>query len=272
MNRSFVLVAAGVSLAASVGWGAAVVGAVSEKQGKVSIMGAGEASREPAVGDAVYENDRVITKSGSKVRVQFVDGTTLDQGENGDMQIDRYAFDRAKASASESHMTLTRGTFRVNTGQLTKVNPDGFKVQTRMATIGIRGSDVCFVVPQWGSVKVYTVTLSGPHDLVVVTREPITEGPNKGGYVEKTQTFSDPKMEISVSSGGTVTQISVPVATLVNVIRFAMPDNVPMPETLAAMAATENGRQPAPTEKQTPADAGKVMIQIPVVAQPYEGQ
>ena len=50
---------------ADVGWGAARVGAVAEKQGTVSIKGNDDALREPAVGDAVYENDRVITKSGS---------------------------------------------------------------------------------------------------------------------------------------------------------------------------------------------------------------
>ncbi|OGV57642.1 MAG: hypothetical protein A2283_02850 [Lentisphaerae bacterium RIFOXYA12_FULL_48_11] len=63
-----------------------------------------------------------------------------------------------------------KGVFRVVTGKITKINPERFRVRTKMATIGIRGCDVGFFVTEQ-SANVYVISLKGKESITVVARD-----------------------------------------------------------------------------------------------------
>ena len=55
------------------------------------------------------------------------------------MNIDDYIFN---SSDSKSEFSVTKGAFHTITGQIGKVNPNKFKLKTKNATLGIRGTEI----------------------------------------------------------------------------------------------------------------------------------
>jgi hypothetical protein len=88
--------------------------------------------------------DKVVTAAGSRLQIMFADESVISQGEKSEMTIDEYVYSPAKKDDNACSLGLARGVFRVVTDRITKINPDRFKVKTKMATIGIRGCDLGF--------------------------------------------------------------------------------------------------------------------------------
>jgi hypothetical protein len=96
------------------------------------------------VGSPVYQTDRLVCSSASKLSVEFSDGTVLWLGESSELTVDAYAFRRDKPSLTSAGLRFIKGVCRVVTGAITKLNPDRFRVRMRMASIGIRGCETGF--------------------------------------------------------------------------------------------------------------------------------
>ncbi len=86
-------------------------------------------------------NDTIETGTKSKLTIELNDGTTLSQGASCKMVIDEFLYKPEHPAEAGFAMRLIKGTCRMVTGFVTKINPDRFEVRTRMATIGIRGCD-----------------------------------------------------------------------------------------------------------------------------------
>lgn len=146
----------------------APVGQIVALQGSATAAGADGASRALALKSPVYMNDKVATAAGSRLQIMFTDDSVVSQGEKSSMTIDEYVFTPSKKSDNACSLNLAQGVFRVVTDKITKINPERFKVKTKMATIGIRGCDLGFNL-QPGEERVYTFRLQGTEQ-VVVTR------------------------------------------------------------------------------------------------------
>jgi hypothetical protein len=125
------------------------VGAVAQAQGIGEVefsRGVGFAQTEGQIprtlgkGLALKEGDRVTTAEGGSAIVKLQDGTRMTVRPNSEMLIQQYKF---KENASDNNMVfqLLRGGFRAITGLISKNSPDGARVLTKTATIGIRGTD-----------------------------------------------------------------------------------------------------------------------------------
>ncbi|QJB56858.1 FecR domain-containing protein [Pseudodesulfovibrio sp. zrk46] len=91
-------------------------------------------------GSPVYEDETIITKgAGSALEITFTDGSLLSQGPNSTSVLDEYIFD-PNQDTGEMALSLVEGTFRSVTGSIVDINPEGFHVDTPLATIGIRGT------------------------------------------------------------------------------------------------------------------------------------
>jgi hypothetical protein len=121
-----------------------VVGTVVYLKGDAVLMRDEEKPVILALHSRISLNDRIETSAGAKVKIQFSDGSTMSQGENSVTVIDEYMYNPGKKAESNFAMRFVKGAARVVTGKITQVNPNRFKVKTRMATIGIRGCDLCF--------------------------------------------------------------------------------------------------------------------------------
>lgn len=89
-------------------------------------------------GSAIEEKDKIITQNNSKVQIILKDQTIVTIGENSKYSFSEYKYN-TKAD-SKVKMKLNHGFFRVITGKIGKLAPERFKVQSKSATIGIRGT------------------------------------------------------------------------------------------------------------------------------------
>ena len=89
-------------------------------------------------GIAIEEKDKIVTQNNSKVQIMLKDNTIITIGENSKYSFTEYKFN-TKAD-SKVKMKLDHGFFRVITGKIGKIAPERFKVQSKSATIGIRGT------------------------------------------------------------------------------------------------------------------------------------
>ena len=84
------------------------------------------------------EHDTIKTGKDAKVKIFFSDNTAVSLGQNTSFEIDSYIFTGKKDS--QVKFKVLKGFFKTVTGQIGKVAPNRFKLQTKNATIGIRGT------------------------------------------------------------------------------------------------------------------------------------
>ncbi|MGE4295576.1 MAG: FecR domain-containing protein [Campylobacterales bacterium] len=85
--------------------------------------------------------DVIDSREDGRARIVFHDETVVTVGPNTTFAIEAFVNENEQASLQ---LESRRGALRVITGQIGKIAPDQFKVRTRTATIGVRGTQ--FVV------------------------------------------------------------------------------------------------------------------------------
>lgn len=104
----------------------------------------------PAIrNDQLYEGDTVIAENASNVQIRMIDGAVIWLRANSEFKIDAYKSKKNGSDVDESSLKLLTGSMRTVTGLIGKQNPDGYKLSTPNATIGVRGTeyDAVFVPP-----------------------------------------------------------------------------------------------------------------------------
>ena len=131
-----VLLLLGVSLATV----AQTAGDVEFSRGVGFAQSPGQLPRSLGQGLPLKEGDRLTTSEGAAVIIRLQDGTRMTLRPNSEMIVQQYQF---KDGAADNSMVLQllRGGFRAITGLISKNAPDAAKIQTAVATIGIRGTD-----------------------------------------------------------------------------------------------------------------------------------
>ena len=120
---------------------AAAVGEVTFAAGDARIEGV---SAKLARGAQVEVGQTIVTGAGGHVHVRFVDDAFVAVRPNSQLSVDDYAWDPDHAAANRVKFTLRSGTGRLITGKAGQANKQGFRLNTPMAAIGVRGTD--FVV------------------------------------------------------------------------------------------------------------------------------
>lgn len=113
--------------------------------GKVSLLkGEASASRNNqtitlANGAALEEHDLISTRANSQIQLTFEDKTVITLGSESILDINQYLND---AQAPKAKFKFNQGTFKSITGNIGKQAPENFNLETKTATIGIRGTTV----------------------------------------------------------------------------------------------------------------------------------
>lgn len=123
---------------------ASSIGQVIAVAGQVTAAGEDNKPRPLALKSAIYLNDKIVTAKDAKVQVMFDDDSVVSEGESSELLIDQYVYDPREGKKGDCSLKLAKGVFRVITGKITDLNPERFKVRTKMATIGIRGCELGF--------------------------------------------------------------------------------------------------------------------------------
>ncbi|WP_419786351.1 FecR domain-containing protein [Pseudodesulfovibrio sp.] len=165
------------------------IGVVTVSHGTAIAEGA-DGVRTLAADSPVYADDLVKTTGpGSAVEIKFLDGALLSQGPNSSTVLDTYVFDPDQ-STGEMAVKLLQGTFRSVTGEIVDMNPEGFKLETPMATIGIRGTTTGHTVMPGGQEV---------HAVVDFVDRPVVIRPVSGGPI---RVVSQDGMGVTASGSG----------------------------------------------------------------------
>ena len=110
------------------------------------------------VGDSVYLGDTVSTGGDGRVGISFNDGTAFDLSPNARRVMNEFVYD-PNSKSNSSLLSLTKGTFTFVAGKIAKSGD--MKVNTPVATMGIRGTTPRVEIAEDGSVKFSTLIEEG---------------------------------------------------------------------------------------------------------------
>lgn len=182
MKTLLLLLISTVILFANIGKITAVKGTVIVERGVEKLKGKS--------GLILKVNDVIITKKRSRAIILFNDNTSITVGKNSKLSVNDFVLDVKKPKKSKANFGFGKGIFRTITGKIGKLNPDGFKLKTKSASIGIRGSDGTTIVSADGGVKHVT---------------------NSGGFI-LTDDATGKSVDIPKGSTGSITPTGVTVA------------------------------------------------------------
>jgi hypothetical protein len=109
---------------------------------------------QPKTGDFVYRGDVIQTGADGKLGLTFADGTAFNVSHNARMELNEFVYNPDSKSNS-SFFSLVRGSFTFVAGKIAKTG--SMKVDTPVATMGIRGTTPHVVISEDGTVKFSTL-------------------------------------------------------------------------------------------------------------------
>ncbi len=122
------------------------IGNVENLTGEVFAIRTDGTRVELQVGDPVYQGDILESGPDGAIGVMLADETTFSMGESGRMVLDEMVYDPATQEGSVS-LSVLEGVFTFVSGQVAKTDPDAMTLDTPVATIGIRGTQVGIEIP-----------------------------------------------------------------------------------------------------------------------------
>jgi len=115
-----------------------VAGSVERQRGSASRTLGGE-TLPLAERGWVFVGDTVTTGSDGRLIIRFQDGSTLTLGERANIVIDEMVYD-AGAGNGRQALNIAQGIFKYVSGTISASNRQDVAINTRVATIGIRGT------------------------------------------------------------------------------------------------------------------------------------
>lgn len=119
---------------------AELAGHIIMVKGDVSAQAADGSSRNLKRRDEIYINDTISTGAGSRVQIRFIDNALLALQSDSKLSIHAYQEADADGKGEKALMELVEGGFRTLTGTIGKGNKEAYRVDTPVASIGIRGT------------------------------------------------------------------------------------------------------------------------------------
>jgi hypothetical protein len=132
MKKLLLLFLLPVFMFASIGKITALTGEVKIKRDSGMIMAVS--------GTEIKKNDFISTSKDGKVQIIFSDKTVFTIGKNSTLDIADYLYDESKPKKNKAKFNVLKGAFSSITGRIGKLNKSKFKLKTKSASIGIRGT------------------------------------------------------------------------------------------------------------------------------------
>ena len=115
------------------------------------------------VGDHVYQGDVVRTGSDGRVSINFADDTSFNVSSNANMTLDEFVYD-PNGKSNSTVFSLSKGAFTFVAGKIAKTGD--MKVETPVATMGIRGTTPHVEISEDGTAKFSTLIEEGKSQIV----------------------------------------------------------------------------------------------------------
>ena len=158
---------------------------------KNSVTGAlGATQRALKRGDGVFQNESIKTGKDAGAQLLFRDETALTMGPDSHVTLDKLVYDPDKKSG-ELSIRAVSGAFRFVTGSGPKA---GYKIETPVGTIGVRGTIVQFVIKErwlWVSLMEGAALVCVSPTSCVTLDKPGTYAVTSGSRTSSPQSKSD---------------------------------------------------------------------------------
>ncbi len=160
-----------------------VVGAVTIEHVNAVVVQANVTSQpEPTkVGDSVFLGDIVQTGADGKISITFADNTAFNLSSNARMVLNDFVYD-PNGKSNSTLFSLTKGTFTFVAGAVAKTGD--MKIDTPVATMGIRGTTPHVEVAEDGSVKFSTLIEEGKNKVIEKLGTPVVQKVEKKPNLE----------------------------------------------------------------------------------------
>jgi hypothetical protein len=132
-------------------------------------VSAGNRNDRIKAGDPVYLGDIVQTGADGKLGVTFADDTAFNLTSNARMEMNQFVYD-PNSKSNSSVFKLTEGAITLVAGKVAKTG--GMKIDTPVATMGIRGTMPHIEIARDGSVKFSTLFEEGKAEVLQKYRAP----------------------------------------------------------------------------------------------------
>ena len=129
------------------------IGQVETLTGSVIAVRADGTRVELEAGDSVYQGDTLESGDDGAIGIVLADQTTFSMAENGSMVLDEMVYDPGTQEGSIS-LSVLQGVFTFVSGEIAKSDPDAMTLDTPVATIGIRGTQVAVSYEPGSGLKV----------------------------------------------------------------------------------------------------------------------
>jgi hypothetical protein len=128
--------------------------ATVERVNALMVLASVEKAAPLKKGDRVYHGDVVATGDNSELGINFIDGASFVMSSNARMTLNQYVYDPADQKSNSMFFSLAKGTFTFLAGSIAKTG--NMKVETPVATMGIRGTTPRVKIMDDGTVKFST--------------------------------------------------------------------------------------------------------------------
>jgi len=136
---------------------------------------AGQAG-QAKVGDLVYLGDVIATGADGRVGINFTDGTSFNLSSSARMALNEFVYD-PNGKSNSTLFSLTKGTFTFVAGNIAKTGD--MKIDTPVATMGIRGTTPHVEISDDGTVKFSTLIEEGKSKLAKKLGAPAARQPEQ---------------------------------------------------------------------------------------------
>jgi len=128
------------------------------------------------VGDLVYQGDVVATGADGRLGISFTDGTSFNLSSNARMALSEFVYE-PNGTSNSTLLNLTKGTFTFVAGKVAKTGD--MKIDTPVATMGIRGTTPHVEISDDGTVRFSTLIEEGKSKLLRKPGTPPAQPPEQ---------------------------------------------------------------------------------------------
>lgn len=125
--------------------GLEVVARIVDIGGAAGAGPAGRPSRLLTSGAQVHEGETIATAAGSYTVIAFSDGSRVTLPADTVLTIEQFRYDAARPEQSAVALRLSEGGLRVSAGEIAQRNPAGYRIQTELGRVQVRGTLVDMV-------------------------------------------------------------------------------------------------------------------------------
>jgi hypothetical protein len=138
----------------------AATGAVTIERASARVIQASATSQagQAKVGDFVYLGDVVATGADGRVGINFTDGSSFNLSNSARMALDEFVYD-PNGKSNSTLLSLTKGTLTFVAGKIATTGD--MKIDTPVATVGVRGTTPHVEILDDGTVKFSTLIEEG---------------------------------------------------------------------------------------------------------------